>query len=68
MESAEWSSADVLTCVKGFRKHGKDFDAISTEIPSKTPRDVEDFYNEQQFRYRLDFVSLAVQSYGQHSI
>uniref|UniRef100_A0A915DDY8 SANT domain-containing protein n=1 Tax=Ditylenchus dipsaci TaxID=166011 RepID=A0A915DDY8_9BILA len=56
IRGVEWSESEISTCVKGFRKHGNNFKAISSELVGKDAYDVADFYTSHQLTYRLDFM------------
>jgi len=53
---AQWSAELKLACVKGFRNHGKDLDAIASEIDGMGVEGISAFYDEFKLVYRLDML------------
>ncbi|XP_077970074.1 REST corepressor 3-like isoform X2 [Styela clava] len=54
--SPVWSNQELLLAVQGVRRYGKDFQAISEVLESKTAAQVKTFFVSQRRRYNLDQV------------
>lgn len=54
--SPMWSNQELLLAVQGVRKYGKDFQAISEVLGSKTAAQVKTFFVSQRRRFNLDQV------------
>uniref|UniRef100_A0A158R687 ELM2 domain-containing protein n=1 Tax=Syphacia muris TaxID=451379 RepID=A0A158R687_9BILA len=51
-----WTPYETEAAVKAFYTHGKDFQAVSAAIGTKSVAEVKKFFIEKQHAYRLDFV------------
>lgn len=54
--SIRWNSDEAQMAIKGFRNHGKNFQAIAEIIGTKTEQYVRQFYNNYRKRYNLDTI------------
>lgn len=54
--SATWSNRELLLAVQGVRRYGKDFQAISEVLATKTAAQVKTFFVSQRRRFNLDQV------------
>lgn len=54
--NARWSNDEMLLAVQGIRKYGKDFQAISEMIGTKTEVHLRNFFTNHRRRFNLDAV------------
>ncbi|KAE8738161.1 hypothetical protein FOCC_FOCC016359 [Frankliniella occidentalis] len=54
--NARWTNDEMMLAVQGMRKYGKDFQAISEMIGTKTEAHLRNFFTNQRRRFNLDAV------------
>lgn len=54
--NARWTNEEMLLAVQGMRKYGKDFQAISEMIGTKTEVHLRNFFTNHRRRFNLDAV------------
>ncbi|CAD5226989.1 unnamed protein product [Bursaphelenchus xylophilus] len=53
-KNIEWTDAEKVILVRGFRELGLNFDEISNRLDNRSAEEVESFYMEFRSRYNLD--------------
>lgn len=53
-KQVEWTTAERMIVVRGFRELGQDWEGISEKLPGRSMDDVISFYVEFRDRYNLD--------------
>ncbi|XP_034235804.1 REST corepressor 3-like isoform X2 [Thrips palmi] len=60
--NARWTNDEMLLAVQGMRKYGKDFQAISEMIGTKTEAHLRNFFTNHRRRFNLDAVMKEFES------